>query len=121
MAEQRPDRPNRKPGRPGGPGGSGGNGSFRFRSGLFGWLLFIALAVLLVMLVQRSGQHQAEIANSDFWRFLKTDKIQEMKVEGDEISGKFREKQRITQIANGGPTETLEFKTAFPTGSMAQS
>ena len=44
-----------------------------------------------------------------------------MKVEGDEISGKFREKQRITQINNGGPTETLEFKTAFPTGSMAQS
>ena len=28
------------------------------------------------MLVQSLGQHQAEIANSDFWRFLKTDKIQ---------------------------------------------
>jgi cell division protease FtsH len=119
MAEQRPDRPNRKAGRPGAPGG--GNGSFRFRSGLFGWLLFIALAVLLVMLVQRGTGHQAEIANSDFWRFLKQDKIAEMKVEGDEISGKFRNKERISQIGNGTPTETLEFKTAFPTGSMAQS
>src|SRR3954471_22915265 len=98
MAEQRPDRPNRKPGRPGGPGG---NGYFRFRSGLFGWLLFIALAVLLVMLVQRSGQHQAEIANSDFWSFLTHDKIERWKSAGDEIPGKCREKRRSPRIGNG--------------------
>src|SRR5437588_141970 len=47
MAEQRPDRPNRKPGRAG-----PGNGTLKFRNGLLGWLLFIGLAVMLVVLLQ---------------------------------------------------------------------
>jgi cell division protease FtsH len=117
MAEQRPERPNRKPGRP----GPGGNGSFRFRSGLFGWLLFIALAVLLVMLVQRSGRQQVEIANSDFWKCLKRGEIAELKIEGDEISGKFTKKLQVSGIGSNGLVDATEFRTQFPTGSMAQS
>jgi hypothetical protein len=46
MAEQRPDRPQRKGPRPGG----NANG-LRFGRGLFGWVLFIGLAIMLFMLL----------------------------------------------------------------------
>src|SRR5690349_17450678 len=51
MAEQRPDRPQRKGARPGGPG----NGGLRFGRGLFGWVLFIGLAIMLFMLLSKQG------------------------------------------------------------------
>ena len=115
MADQRPDRPNRKPGRPG-----PGNGSFRFRSGLVGWLLFIALAVLLVMLVQSRNQQRTDIATSEFIARFDEDKVAELRVEGDEIFGKFREKTKVT-LPGGGTQETIEFRTQYPNGAMANS
>jgi cell division protease FtsH len=114
MADQRPERPNRKPGRPG-----PGNGSFRFRSGLVGWLLFIALAVLLVMLVQNRTQARTVIDTSEFIARFDEDKVAELRVEGDEIIGKFREKTKVS-VRGGGVQEALEFSTTYPTGTMAQ-
>ncbi|HZN65287.1 MAG TPA: ATP-dependent zinc metalloprotease FtsH, partial [Tepidisphaeraceae bacterium] len=61
MAEQRPDRPQRKGGRPGGP-----NGGLRFGRGLFGWVLFIGLAIMLFMLLSKQGSHVKPIPLSEF-------------------------------------------------------
>src|SRR6478609_1040303 len=118
MADQRPERPNRKPpGRPG-PGGSN-NGAFRFRSGLVGWLLFIGLAVLLVMLVSGGNKQRQEIPIGDFFRYLKEDKIAEVLVEGDDISGKFVQKMPVL-TSGGASVETVEFRTQVTVGFMAQ-
>src|SRR3569623_1887723 len=86
MAEQRPERPNKKPGRPG-----AGNGAFRFRNGLAGWLLFIALAVMLVMLVQRSKPSSTDIPANEFFAKIEADKVESVTVEESEARGVFRE------------------------------
>src|SRR5687767_16030740 len=67
MAEQRPDRPQRKGGgRPGGPG----NGGLRFGRGLFGWVLFIGLAIMLFMLLNKQGGTFKTIPLSEFMNIL---------------------------------------------------
>src|SRR4051812_19029862 len=109
MAEQRPDRPNRKPGRP----GPAGNGSFRVRSGLVGWLLFIALAVLLVMLVQRTTNARVDIPTSEFWRVFNDNKVTELKVEGDDVSGKLAPNTRVA-VGGGTQQNVSEFRAQFP-------
>src|SRR5438309_6334297 len=91
MAEQRPDRPTRKPGRAG-----PGNGTLKFRNGLLGWLLFIGLAVMLVVLVQKSKNQVTEIPLTEFKHKLETngpngDLISWMKIGDDnEVTGRFR-------------------------------
>jgi cell division protease FtsH len=115
MAEQRPDRPNRKPGRP----GPGGNGSFRFRSGLVGWLLFIALAVSWSC--SCSGpQCPCRHPTSEFWRVFHEDKVVELKVEGDDVTGKLVKDTRVA-VGGGAQQNVTEFKSQFPMGFMAQS
>src|SRR3954447_11718376 len=62
MAEQRPERPQRKGARPGGPPTAGAqprpggpaNGGLKFGRGLFGWILFICLAIMLFMLLSQN-------------------------------------------------------------------
>ena len=58
MAEQRPERPNRKTPRPGSP--NSGNNGMRFGKGLFGWGLFIGLAIMLIILVKNHQTAMAE-------------------------------------------------------------
>jgi len=113
MAEQRPERPNRKPGRPG-----PGNGNLKYRSGLVGWLLFIGLAVLLVMLVRGGNRTQQKIATGDFMNVFLADKVLSLKVEGDEVSGKLKEKTNLT--VDGTSQPVTEFRAEFPTGYMAE-
>ncbi len=115
MSEQKPDRPNRKPGRPG-----PGNGNLKYRSGLVGWLLFIGLAVLLVMLVKSGNRTQVKIATGDFWKAFQDDKVLFVKIEGDEVTGKLKEKGKPMMTVEGRPEEVLDFRAEFPTGFMAQ-
>jgi hypothetical protein len=82
MAEQRPDRPSRKPGRPG-----AGNGTFKFRNGLLGWLLFIGLAVMLVMLVQHSKGSLTEIPQNEFFARLEKGEVEKLVIEDPEVTG----------------------------------
>ena len=46
------------------------NGGLRFGRGLFGWVLFIALAVMLFMLLSKSQMQYAHVALSDFYSRL---------------------------------------------------
>src|SRR4051812_48385791 len=112
MAEQRPERPNRKPGRPG-----AGNGAFRFRNGLLGWLLFIGLAVMLVMLVQHSKTGVTTIPANEFFLKLDAQKVSAITVEEPEITGKFNEPETITGI----PGKVSNFKVVFLSGWLPQS
>ena len=77
MSEQRPDR---QQSRKNGKDSSGnrppvGNGGLRFGRGLFGWVLFVALAVMLFMLLQKNQLPYARIALSDFFSRLEADQV----------------------------------------------
>src|SRR5438105_1470849 len=71
MAEQRPDRTPRKNGRsnPGGGGGgsgpNGGGGRIPFGRGLFGWVLFIGLAVMLFIILTSKSRGSQSIKISE--------------------------------------------------------
>ena len=84
MSEQRPERPNRKGGRPGAP-----NAGLKYGRGLFTWLLFIALAVLVLMLVRNQAPHQREVPLSEFWKQLEGANVANVLIDTDEVTGKF--------------------------------
>src|SRR4051794_19971034 len=113
MAEQRPERPNRKPGRPG-----AGNGAFRFRNGLLGWLLFIGLAVMLVMLVQNSKKGVTTIPANEFFRTLNADRVASITVEEPEVTGKFVDPG---EAIPGIPGKVTNFKVVFLSGWLPQN
>ena len=94
MAEQqRPDRPVRKTPRPGGPAGPNKNDGIRFSRGLSLWLVIILVAGLLAYVVSHGGRTQTRIFESEVYKHL--DQLQTAVIDGDEINGTFREKQRI--------------------------
>src|SRR5947207_808801 len=111
MAEQRPDRPPRKPGRPG-----PGNGAFRLRHGLLGWLLFIGLGVMLVMLVQQHRDTGVTLKLNQFFAALEKGQIAQITLEESEANGKFVLGTRIEAV---GPGELVTFKVIFPANYLA--
>ena len=111
MAEQRPERPNRKPARPGQtPGG------LRFGRGLFGWVLFIALAVMLIYLVTNKNRNSAQISMNEFRDQLTEGKISKVIVDGDDITGTFAVAQAVPNQPNG----VTNFHTSVPSGASTQ-
>src|SRR5881227_615909 len=111
MAEQRPERPVRKSNRPGGPNNGSG---MRFGRGLFGWILFIGLAIMLIALFQMKGKTYVAISLSEFKTHLDGDKVQSLVIDGDEVTGEFRGNIPIT----GGPPQGVHnFRTALPQGT----
>src|SRR5689334_9666775 len=120
MSEQRPDRPSRKngsrSGKDGGNGagsGGGANGGMRFGRGLFGWILFIALAVMLFMLLQKSQTQYAHVALSDFYNCLKNDQVASLTIESDKILGELRDQQPIGEKGE----KVGKFQTDLPANS----
>jgi cell division protease FtsH len=86
MAEQRPEKPTRKPGRPTIP-----SGGMRFGRGLFGWVLFICLGVMLIMLLNMKSQQKTTLPISEFYKYLDQDQIRSYKIEGAEATGEFND------------------------------
>src|SRR5215203_4498672 len=116
MSEQRPDRPgNRKNGGGSGNGGRqpNGNSGLRFGRGLFGWVLFIALAVMLFMLLNKGSTQYASIPLSEFTSRLDGDRVETLTIETDKILGQFRGEETI------GPKgeKVGKFQTALPAGA----
>jgi cell division protease FtsH len=83
--------------------------------GLFGWILFIGLAVMLFVLLNQSGRGVPEIDYSEFESRLggAEDKVASIQVEGDKITGEFTESVTI------GPNTVKKFTTSLPAGSAA--
>ena len=108
MSEQKPERPQQpKQRRPG-----TGNGGLRFGRGLFGWVLFGALAIMLFVLLRQKTNTFTPIALNEFFDKLKADKIDSLTIESDEISGHFRNAE---PIGKGQPVSY--FRTQIPSGS----
>src|SRR5687767_11184678 len=116
MSEQRPDRQgNRKNGGSGNGGRQpNGNSGLRFGRGLFGWVLFIALAVMLFMLLNKGSTQYASIPLSEFTTRLEQDRVETLTIETDKLLGQFRgDGERI------GPKgeKVGKFQTALPAGA----
>src|SRR4051812_40308284 len=104
MAEQRPERPpQRKGARP-----IANNGGMKFGRGLVGWVLFVALAIMLFMLLRNQGRTFTTIPFNEFNARLapdravasgagpavekqgsQPDRIEWLRLEGDDLYGKF--------------------------------
>jgi len=65
MSEQKQERPPRKNGRPNSPNGAPGGGGMRFGRGLFGLFLFIGLAVMLVIVLQKGNKGAQDVTMSE--------------------------------------------------------
>src|SRR4051794_8865723 len=126
MAEQRPERPpQRKGARP-----IANNGGMKFGRGLVGWVLFVALAIMLFMLLKNQGKTYTTIPFNEFNTRLapdrppvaggaaaekpgsQADKIESLRLEGDDLFGKF---VKAEEIPEKGPV--TYFKVVLPPGS----
>jgi cell division protease FtsH len=113
MAEQRPDRTPRKPNRPGGP--NNGNNNMRFGRGIFGWVLFIGLAIMLITLLQYKTKPSAPVSLTEFQTKLLEGKVQTVTIEGDDLNGQFVSPQTLP----GQQSPVTNFHTSVPTGSSS--
>ncbi len=112
MSEQRPERP--APGKKNGRPNPAGNG-MKFGRGLFGWVLFIALAVMLFVLLNQGNRDQPRIAYSEFESRLEADKVAHVEIEGDKLIGEFSNPESI----DGNATAVKQFVTELPAGAVA--
>ena len=107
MSEQRPERNNRKNSRPPQP-----NGGMKLGRGVFGWVLFIGLAIMLFVLVQQQRNVRDEVPLSEFWNeFTEKKNVKNLKVETDELTGEL-----IKPRPNSTAGETALFRTEIPAG-----
>src|SRR5687768_16314977 len=111
MSEQRPDRPGRKNGGPQrNPAGANG---MKFGRGLFGWVLFIGLVVMLFVLLQGNRAAQGKVDYSEFESRLFNDKVSWIRFTGDKIEGEFINLEPI------GQDQVKKFYVELPTGSVS--
>ncbi|MDB5290652.1 MAG: ftsH [Phycisphaerales bacterium] len=108
MAEQRPDRPSPKRPRPGLP-----SGGFRFGRGLLGWIVVIAVGIMLFSLVKSQVHEYTTIPFSEFLSKTKEGKVQSLVIEGDNLKGKFNDATVISGLPSGSP-KVLKFQTDVP-------
>ncbi|MDB5174547.1 MAG: ftsH, partial [Phycisphaerales bacterium] len=114
MAEQRPDRPSPKRPRPGLP-----NGGIRFGRGLLGWILFVALVLMVFAFVQSTKREYTAIPFSEFLAKMRTASVQSLIIEGDNIKGKFNSETVVSGLPNGS-AKILKFQTDAPAGTLQQ-
>jgi cell division protease FtsH len=77
----------------------------RFGRGLFGWVLFIGLAIMLFMLLSKQGGTYKTLPLSEFMVRLEANQIGSVRIEGDEITG---------TLATGPPFS--QYRTQLPDG-----
>ena len=86
----------------------------RFGRGLFGWVLFIGLAVMLYFLLDRQNKAYKPIPLSEFMARLDEKQISRMTLEENQIRGQFFQGQAM---ADG--TTVRDFRTQLPAGMGA--
>jgi cell division protease FtsH len=127
MAEQRPERPpQRKGARP-----IANNGGMKFGRGLVGWVLFVALAIMLFILLSKQSRSFTTIPFSEFQQRLAPerfapggvavekpgntpDKIEWLKLESDDLYGKFVKSEDIPEKGT-----VTYFKVVLPPGTAS--
>ena len=78
---------------------------------LFGWVLFIGLAIMLFMLLSKRQTTAASISLDQFAQQLETKQIAWLSIDGDEVRGALT---TPLNLPNG--QRVVEFRTALPTG-----
>src|SRR3954463_11240096 len=94
--QQRQDRPPRKNGRPQQPG----NGGMRFGRGLFGWVLFIGLAVMLFIVLQSKNKNAQDISMSELEAQANAGNIAELVIDGETVRGKLNKSIQVNNLNN---------------------
>jgi cell division protease FtsH len=87
----------------------------RVGRGLFGWVLFISLAIMLVMLLRTSTPAYQPIHMSDFETLLANNKVEEFTIDGNEVNGIVKENVQIP----GAAPNSRYFKTEYPEGTFS--
>ncbi len=105
MSEQKPDRPQKKKTPPAGPGGNG----MRLGRGVFGWVLFIGLAIMLFVLVQHQRNARDETPISEFYAEVKDGNVKSVVIQGDELLGEYNQARK-----NPSVPETKQYRVAIP-------
>lgn len=113
MSEQRPDRPPRKNGGRPQPGANGGG--MRFGRGLFGWVLFIGLAVMLFIVLQTKNRTRQDVSISELDTQARNANISELVVEDNVVRGKFIKAVPIGQV------QISEFRCEVPAQQVSSS
>lgn len=109
MADERDDKPLRDSnGRRQRPGGG-----MRFGRGIFGWVLFIGVIILLFLYLQNQGPVRTEISIDEFYAKRDAGDIKEAKIVADGVEGSFYE-GREANTGNG--TKIKDFRVVFPVG-----
>jgi hypothetical protein len=110
MSEQQPDKPQPKSRRsavakPGLP----------FGRGLFGWVLLVALLILVIIFLSEKKGTFTQVQLTDVLPRLEKDKVETMTIGADDLSGKFRDVQDIT--VDGVDKKVTLFRTENPAAS----
>jgi ATP-dependent Zn protease len=84
-----------------------------FGKGVFGWALFIGLAVMLFVLLKTSQSSTAEVALSDLTMQLERENVRDISIDKDELTGEFLTPPSFT---NG----MTRFRTSLPEGLGSQ-
>ena len=85
----------------------------RFGKGIFGWILFGTLCIVLFLMLNRNTSTAIELPISDVMRQLQAENVQHITVEGDLWKGEF--KNPIAFPAQQQPVK--KFRTETPPGS----
>src|SRR5271155_513788 len=111
MSEQRPpDRPFRKNGRT--PPNGGG---MRVGRGLFGWVLFIGLAIMLFLLLQSTRHDYTKIHFTAFETYLHENHVKNFTIDGDDVTGEMKPDVPLP----GSSAKPALFRTTYPAGTFS--
>jgi cell division protease FtsH len=77
-------------------------------------VLFIGLAVMLFMLVNKQQRSYTSVNLDSFWTNLNNGKVKELTIEGDEIQGQFSQKISFPNLP-----DIEYFRTTLPTGTSS--
>ena len=83
------------------------------RKNLFGWILFIALAATMFLLLNKSNRQYAPISIGEFTRQLERDRVRYVDVGEDSLTGEFNAPQTV------GDEKVLRFRVPLPAGVTA--
>ncbi len=93
------------------------NGGMRFGRGVFGWVLFIGVAILLFLYLNQQNRAVQDIDLATFYDKLDNNKINDIKIVGEDVYGSLRKEE---PVADGRPAYS-KFRVTFPIGVTSQN
>ncbi len=111
MADPKQDKNSRKNGR-----ANPNNGGLKFGRGLFGWMLFVGLAIMFFMLMRQGQGSYTKVPYSDFEKKLVANEVQDVEIDGPEATGTFS--KPLTVTANGQSVQVKQYRVQLTTDTM---